>query len=107
MEGARWLLLSFARADEVQAAATLHVSPPPCALLSLFLLWERLSQPVAARGCLGGAGRGLRGLRGLRGQCIVAARTVSGDAAPVRCASGEAWARTSDWRVELAMQCWL
>jgi hypothetical protein len=53
MEGAPWLLLSFARADELQAAAALQVSPPPSAQLRLFLLWERLAQPVAARGCLG------------------------------------------------------
>ncbi|GFR44077.1 hypothetical protein Agub_g5237 [Astrephomene gubernaculifera] len=50
MEGAAWLLISFADPRVYQAAAALHVVPEPDVLVRLFMMFERLSAPVAVRG---------------------------------------------------------
>ncbi|GFR44079.1 hypothetical protein Agub_g5239 [Astrephomene gubernaculifera] len=54
MEGAAWLLISFADPRVYQAAAALHVVPDPDVLVRLFMMFERLSAPVAVRGELAG-----------------------------------------------------
>ncbi|KAG2434620.1 hypothetical protein HXX76_007515 [Chlamydomonas incerta] len=47
MEGAAWLLISFADPADYEAAAALEVLPAPDVCVRLFMLFERLAAPVA------------------------------------------------------------
>ncbi|PNW80422.1 hypothetical protein CHLRE_07g317050v5 [Chlamydomonas reinhardtii] len=47
MEGAAWLLISFADPLDYQAAAALEVTPAPDVCVRLFMLFERLAAPAA------------------------------------------------------------
>ncbi|KAG2422703.1 hypothetical protein HXX76_015867 [Chlamydomonas incerta] len=47
MEGAAWLLISFADPADYEAAAALEVTPAPDVCVRLVMLFERLAAPVA------------------------------------------------------------